>query len=554
VAPDTRPAGPAGSSDGAGAGRTGAAVIAERLAEAGCRHAFGIPGGEVLSLVDALGAAGIDFVLTKHENAAGFMGEGVWHRTGAPAVLVATLGPGLANAVNVIANALQDRVPMIVLTGRVDPAEALTYTHQVFDHAALMAPITKASLTACPGGVATVIDKALAIALDDQPGPVHVDLPIGLADAQEPAAGPRRGRPAPVGPAPGPGLEQARAWLAESERPLMIAGVDALYHGAEAQVAAVARRFGIPLITTYKAKGVLPEDDPLALGGAGLSPKADARLLRLVERADLVLLAGYDPIEMRVGWRAPWGPDKRVVEFASVANTHYMHVAPLTFVGHVGAGLTALTDGVAPRAAVWPGGEPAATRTALREAFAPGDGWEPAGVFAALRAALPAETVVTVDSGAHRILLSQQWTCPAPRTLLQSSGLCTMGSAVPLAIGAKLAGPGAPVVAVVGDAGLEMGLGELATARDLGLPVVVVVIADRSLALIELKQRSRQMANRGVDFGGTDFAAVAEAMGGAGVEVRDAESLARAVDAALARDTFTVIACPVERRAYDGAF
>ncbi|MEQ8968013.1 MAG: thiamine pyrophosphate-binding protein [Azospirillaceae bacterium] len=535
---------------------TGATIIARRLAEAGCRHAFGIPGGEVLSLVDALGAAGIDFVLTKHENAAGFMGEGVWHRNGAPAVLVATLGPGLANAVNVIANAHQDRVPMIVLTGRVDPAEALTYTHQVFDHAALMAPITKASLTACPGGVATVIDKALAVALDGRPGPVHVDLPIGLADAEEPAGEvPRPVRPAPMAPAPGPDLDRARAWLAEAERPLLIAGVDVLTQGAEARVAETARAFGIPLVTTYKAKGVLPEDGPLALGGAGLSPKADKRLLPLVERADLVLLAGYDPIEMRVGWRDPWGPGKRVVELSAVANTHFMHQAAIAFIGDVGAGLAALTKGVAPRLEqMWPEGEPAATRRALRSDFAPGQDWGPAAVFAALRAATPPETVVTVDSGAHRILLSQQWACPAPRTMLQSSGLCTMGSAVPLAIGAKLASPETPVVAVVGDAGLEMGLGELATARDLGLPVVVVVIADRSLALIELKQRQRQLANRGVDFGATDFAAVATAMGGAGAEILDADALGDALARAWRRDTFTVISCPVDRRAYDGAF
>ncbi|MGI9334563.1 MAG: thiamine pyrophosphate-binding protein, partial [Gammaproteobacteria bacterium] len=122
-----------------------AEIIARRLYEAGCRYAFGIPGGEVLELIDALNRAGIRFVLTKHENCAGFMAEGTHHRTGAPAVLVATIGPGAANAVNVVANAEQDRVPLIVLTGCVDPADAFTYTHQVFDHQALFAPIVKAT-------------------------------------------------------------------------------------------------------------------------------------------------------------------------------------------------------------------------------------------------------------------------------------------------------------------------------------------------------------------------------------------------------------------------
>jgi acetolactate synthase-1/2/3 large subunit len=536
------------------AGTTAARVIAERLARAGCTHAFGMPGGEVLSLVAALEAAGITFVLAKHENAAGFMAEGHWHLTGRPPVLVTTIGPGLANAVNVTLNALQDQVPLIVLSGGVDPAEALTYTHQVLDHTRLMAPVTKASFTATPGGVAVMIDKALAIANDDRPGPVHIDLPIALADAAEPARPDlARVMPSPVAPAPGPALDQARAWLAEAERPIVVAGIDVLRHGAAETLAMTCRRLGLPLITSYKAKGVLPEDDPLALGGAGLSPKADNRLLPLIGQSDLVLLVGYDPIEMRVGWRDPWGPDKRVVELTAAPNHHYMHQASFTFVGHVGAGLAALADGIDPRPR-WPGGEPSAVRAALRADFAPGEAWGPAGVVAALRDALPADAVVTVDSGAHRILLSQQWTCPAPRTLLQSTAFCTMGCALPLGIGAKLADPDRPVVAVVGDGGLEMGLGELATARDRGLGLVVVVLADESLALIDLKQRARQLPSAGVDFGATDFAAVAEAMGGHGAVATDAAGLADAVVVGLAADRPTVIACPVDKHAYRGAF
>ena len=154
-------------------------IVARRLHQAGVRYAFGIPGGEVVTLIDALDRVGIRFVLTKHENPAGFMAEGVWHIDGAPGVLIATLGPGVANAVNTVANAWQDRVPLIFLTGCVDPVEAARYTHQVFDHGALLRPVTKASLTLVDGAVDTLVDKAVAIALDDRPGPVHLDMPIG---------------------------------------------------------------------------------------------------------------------------------------------------------------------------------------------------------------------------------------------------------------------------------------------------------------------------------------------------------------------------------------
>ena len=115
-----------------------ASIVARALHDAGCRHAFGIPGGEVLGVLHALVDAGIAFHLAKHENAAGFMAEGTYHMTGAPGILIATLGPGVANAVNVIANAEQDRVPLLFLTGCVDPSEAAGYTHQVFDHRALL--------------------------------------------------------------------------------------------------------------------------------------------------------------------------------------------------------------------------------------------------------------------------------------------------------------------------------------------------------------------------------------------------------------------------------
>ncbi|GIT62726.1 MAG: hypothetical protein Ct9H300mP21_02720 [Pseudomonadota bacterium] len=147
-----------------------------------------IPGGEVLVLMEGLRKPGIDFVLTKHENCAGFMAEGGFHADGAPGILVATIGPGVANAVNVVANAFQDRVPMIFLTGCVDAHDALTYTHQVFDHGELLKSVTKASIKVVDGAVDVSIDKAIAIALDGQPGPVHVDLPISLASKSQPAS------------------------------------------------------------------------------------------------------------------------------------------------------------------------------------------------------------------------------------------------------------------------------------------------------------------------------------------------------------------------------
>ena len=338
---------------------TAAEIIARRLHAAGCRHAFGMPGGEVLAMLDALTRAGIAFHLARHENAAGYMAEGTWHATGAPGILLATLGPGILNAVNVAANALQERVPLVLISGAVDEAEAMRYTHQVLDHTQVFAPVTKAALRVPAGAAAETVDKALEIALSGRPGPVLLDLPIGVATAEEAGDGiALRGPVLPGAPAPGAALEEARAMFRAARRPVMVAGLDVLNEpgGAEA-VRRFVERHGVPLLTTYKAKGVLPEDHPLALGGHGLSPKADAIVLPLLEAADLVIAAGYDPIEMRAGWRDPWEPAK-AVEFAHAPNTHGMHYARLSWVSSVAAGLAALEEGAEPKTG-WPDDAPA---------------------------------------------------------------------------------------------------------------------------------------------------------------------------------------------------
>ncbi len=529
---------------------TGADIIAARLAAAGATHAFGIPGGEVLALVDGLGRAGIRFELARHENAAGFMAEGLWHVTGALPVLVATLGPGVSNAVTAVAHAQQDRVPLIFITGCVDQALAESYTHQVFDHQAVLRPLVKASFRAAPGTEALVVDKALAIARSGRPGPVHIDLPIAVAEAPATTLPPPPAAPGAVGvPAD---LDRAVALLAGARRPLVLAGLDLVNESAAASLARLIDSTGAPLLTTYKGKGLLPEDDLRVIGGVGLSPKADALVRPLMEAADLIVLAGYDPIEMRQGWRNPWPADKPVIDIVAQALPHGMHRATMTLEGHVGTILDRLAERLSP-APVWERGEPAAVRAAFRRAFAAPDGWGPHAVFETLRAVAPSGTVATADSGAHRILLSQLWSCDGPRRLLQSTGLCTMGCALPLATGAAL-GSGQPTLCFVGDAGLEMVLGEFATLRDLAIPVVVVVLVDEALGLIALKQKQMGLARAGVDLGLSDFAAIARAFGGHGATVGDRASLAREAAAAFARPGFSLLACRIDAAAYEGAF
>ena len=527
-------------------------VLAERLYQAGCRHAFGMPGGEVLTLVDALTQAGITFTLVKHENAAGFMAEASWHRTGAPGIVVATIGPGVMNAVNAIANAEQDRVPVILLSGCVDADEALNYTHQVLDHQSVFTPITKATFRLTAEGAGVIADKALAIALEGRPGPVLIDVPISVADRVVSDVQPQQRAAASIVAPAGPDLATARGWLAEAKRPVMIVGVDAMNQGAAAELLTFVEQHHVPVITTYKAKGMIPETHPLCLGGAGLSPLADKHLVPFVQSADLIICAGYDPIEMRPGWRQIWDPvQTNVIDISAVANHHYMHHATLSFVADTGASLMALSTGVAGRE-TWVNGEVALAKQALAEAFPIDEEWGPAAIVDECRKGLPVSALATADSGAHRILLSQMWVCHEPRGLMQSSALCTMGCGVPLALGASITSPDRVVVSFSGDAGFLMVAGELATAAELGLRTIFVVFVDSSLALIELKQRQRQLSNHGVDFTYHDFAAIGRSFGGAGHIVKSRAELSAALIAAQQAETFTVIAAVIDRGAYDG--
>jgi len=528
-------------------------LVARRLYEAGCRYAFGMPGGEVLTIVDALETAGIRFILCKHENNAGFIAEGAHHRDGAPAILVATVGPGAVNGVNVVANAYQDRVPMIVLTGCVDEDDTLTYTHQVMDHRAVFGSITKQTFRLTAEGADIIADKAVGIATEARAGPVHIDVPISVADqCVSPTKIRRRPAASYVVPALGPDLDQARDWLRTAVRPVMIAGLDAVAEQAGDSIRTFCETHNVPLITSYKAKGIVPENHELCLGGAGLSPLADTHLLPLVRDADLIICAGYDPIEMRPGWREVWDPkDVNVIDISAVPNTHYMHQATLNFVAGTAKTLAVLSDGVTPQA-TWIDGEIGKVKSALAKAFPRDAKWGPAAVIDECRKALPVTALATADSGAHRILLSQMWQCHEPRGLIQSSALCTMGCAVPMAIGEKLASSDRQIVSFSGDAGMLMVAGELSTAAELGGNPIFVVFVDACLSLIELKQRQRQMANNGVTFGQHNFAALGKVFGGQGHTVTSRDELREALEAAQESEVFTVIAAVIEPKAYDG--
>jgi acetolactate synthase-1/2/3 large subunit len=528
-------------------------IIAQSLKAAGVRYAFGIPGGEVLDVLEAFRKAGIRFVLTKQELGAGFMAEAGFQLTGKPGVLVATLGPGFTNAVTPVAQALLDRSALIVITGEIATALKPIFTHQIIDQCEVLRPIVKWSTMVAAAAAAAQVEKGIAISQAAMPGPVHFNLPTDVASAQQPPAG-RRFAPMKLRAAPAPAnLGKVRAWLERARSPLALVGVGVQLDDGATELRRFLERWRVPLITTYKAKGVVPEDHRLALGGTGLSPVVDRIHMERVREADLVLTMGFDPVELRADWITPWDATKRSVNIDLVANTHHVYQCSIECVGSIAEALRGLAA-AAPRRTPprWPDAQLAAHRDAVRKAITPRPrrGLGPFQVVSTLREIFPRNTLATVDTGSHRILINHVWEAYEPRSMLQSNGLGSMGYALPAAIVAKLIFPRRPVLAMMGEAGLDMVIGELALLAYHQLAITIVVFRDDTLSLIKLKQERMKLPESGVVTGSPDYAAAARAYGGHGHIVRSVPELTRAAQVALKSARFSLIEARIDPAEY----
>ena len=527
-------------------------IIAQALKQEGVRCAFGIPGGEVLELLDAFRKAGIKFVLTKQELGAGFMADASFQLTGNPGVLVATLGPGITNTATAVAQALLDRSAMRVITGEIATSIKAIYTHQIIDQESLLRPIVKWTTTIAAKGAFEQVRKGIAIARAPMPGPVHFNLPTDVATIEQ--ADGRRFTPVRVTPVPRlRELDKVISWLGEARRPLVFVGLGVQLDGAAAELRQFIEKWRVPVVATYKAKGVIPEDHALCIGATGLSPVVDKIHMAHVRGADLILTVGFDPVELRSDWTAPWDEKKRTVNMDLVPNTHHVFRSAIEFTGSIAGVLRMLATAAPARAPKrWPDADLDQYRATIREAVAhkPARGLGPYQVASTLREVFPRDTIATVDTGSHRILINHVWQAFEPRRLLQSNGLGSMGYALPAAIAAKLLFRERPVLAMMGEAGLDMVIGEMALLEEHKLPIIMVVFRDDALSLIKLKQERMKLPETGVATGSPDYALLAKAYGGNGVVVQSMAELRKAAQAALKSIRFTLIEARIDPAEY----
>jgi len=483
-----------------------AQALAEALAGRGVRRIFGVPGGgSSLDVIDAAGARGIDFVLTQGETAAAIMAAVTAELSGTPGVVLTGIGPGIASAVNGVAYAALERAPLLLLADCAEDAPDRHALHQRFDQGALMAPLVKASRKLAAADGPAAVEALLELALEPPRGAVHADLSARQAATPVAALAPPRPAARPQAAPTAAELAAARALLATSERPVIVAGLEAREADACEAARGLLDALDCPALTTYKAKGVIADADPRLIGHmTGGAAEADC-----LERADLILFFGLDPVELiphRWRYAAP------VLEL-SIRPGPALPVAPAaTLIGPL-AGSAAGLMGLERRPG-WPAAETAALRAAMRARLqlTGSRGRTTQEVVETAAAAAPNRRV-TVDSGAHMLSAMGLWQAQAPFDVLKSNGLSTMGFALPAAIAAALEAPERPVIAFTGDAGLMMCLGELATAARLGCRIVVIALNDAALSLIDIKQQAQGRPPRGVRYPAVDLAAAARALG-----------------------------------------
>ena len=534
-----------------------AALLAGYVHAAGARHVFGYPGESVIDFMEAARHRGIEVVSAVREGTAAFMAEASAMATGRPGVCLSTLGPGSTAVLNGVAAATLDRVPMLAISGQIESSREQFFTHQVVDHDRMFAPVTKLALRLDPASADTVIRKALRTAAAERPGAVHLTV---TADSWAVPAGPVAGGNGggvslpPLAAAAGSvdvyGDGDPLRVLRAARRPVILAGIAALRCAAGPELLRLAELAGIPVVVSPMAKGVFPEDHPYF---AGVLDMAGHRVVwDLLAGADLILAAGFDPVELI----SPWSVATPVLHLDTTPNTDQVYASAHELVGHVAAILgwiTAQWSGE-PR---WTETEVAAHRTRLRAAWLAGRAagrLNPSDVVTIARDAAPPDTIVTTDVGSHKIMAGQAWRADEPRSVLITNGLSAMGFGVPAAIAAKLTRPDRPVIALVGDGGFAMAATEMRIASALGVPVTVVVFADGSLNRIELRQQLMGYPPTGTRMDGMDLVALAEAMDCDGVRVDSPGGLEKALSGFGTRSRPLIVEARVDPAQYEAQF
>lgn len=534
--------------------QVGADAVLRALEAEGVEVCFGMPGGAILPIYDAIArGTTIRHVLARHEQGAGHMAQGYARASGRPGVVLATSGPGATNLVTPIADAQMDSTPLVCITGQVRWAALGSDAFQECDITGITMPIVKHSwLVREVEQLPEIIEAAFDLARTGRPGPVLIDIPKDVQEAAYHGERPARAGPV-VAVAPDPvAVARAARALHYARRPVLYVGGGA--QGAAAEVVDLANRAQTPVVTTLMGKGAFPESHPLFVGWPGMHGCRPANLA--LHNADLIVAAGARFDDRVTGRLDRFAPNARVVHIDIDPYEHgKVRRAEIPIHGSLADVLPKITELLperAPARADW--FHQLAGWRARHPLRHPSGGELPTAqeVIRRLACALRthADVVWTTGVGQHQMWAMQHVRVERPRSFITSGGHGTMGFGLPAAIGASAARPGAAVVCVDGDGSFQMTLQELATSVASGLPVIVVIVNNAQLGMVHQWQSlfyAERLSQVDLSAHQPDFAAIARGYGALGFTVRDMDALDAALDAALVARRTAVLDVHVDR-------
>lgn len=529
---------------------SGAQIIKELLKRQGVRTVFGIPGGSNLPIYDALATSrSIRHVLTRHEQGAGFMAQGMARVTGEPGVCMTTSGPGATNVLTALADAKLDSVPVVCITGQVPGPMIGTDAFQEVDTYGMSIPLTKHNfLVRTARELLEVIPAAFRIAASGRPGPVLVDVPkdvqteiIEFADWPDPGVADMR-------PAPESYLVQKAAELINSaSRPVLYLGGGVIGAGAADSARALAEKISAPAAMTLMGLGSIPHGHPLYMGMLGMHAAKYTNLV--MEECDLILVAGARFDDRATGKLEKFCPNAKIVHIdidpselgklrrpdvglTGDVRLFFEALLPLVHDNGRAEWLARIKELSSQCPACFPGEHDART---------------PYGIVTRTAAMLDEDTVIATDVGQHQMRTAQAYPFRRPGRWLTSGGLGTMGFGLPAAIGAAMAEEGKRVVCFSGDGSLMMNIQELATAAEIGANVKIVLVNNNCLGLVR-QQQAMFYENTGFASKyshAPDFVRIAEGFGIRTWDLATAEDPEAAIAEAMAHNGPSLIHAPV---------
>lgn len=522
-------------------------LFVKALENEGVEYIFGIPGEENLAFLDSLRNSKIKLIITRHEQAAGFMAATYGRLTGKPGVCLSTLGPGATNFTTAAAFAQLGAMPMLMITGQKPIKISKQGDFQIVDTVDLFQPITKYTHQIVNGAkVPSQVREAFRLAQEERPGAVHLELPEDIAiEKTDNTVFEVVGHRLPD--APLLAILEAAEMIRNAKMPLILIGAGANRKRTSQALTALVDTTGIPFFTTQMGKGVVDERHPAYIGTSALS--SDDFVHCAIRKADLIVNVGHDIVEKPPFFMEHGGAKVIHVNF-SPANVDEVYFPQLNVVGDIASSVIGITKEISG----YSGWDFSYFRK-IKDNFADhleeyaGDSRFPIlpqRFIKILRKEIPEDGIVALDNGMYKIWFARNYKCFESNTLLLDNALATMGAGLPSAMAAKLIRPEKKVVAVCGDGGFMMNSQELETAVRLKLDLVVIILNDNAFGMIKWKQKESDFPAFGLDYGNPDFVKYAESYGATGHRPDSDESLKNILASCLQSKGVHLIDLPVD--------